>query len=253
MPNGRNSRRKSLSARLNRRIARPLDPLLFYLSRRRIKRALQAVAIADIVKATYTYRGFGYYQTIRSAQNDKELQQMIERVQRLQPRVIVEIGTHRGGTLFSFIRSNPQAELVVSIDLPGGKFGGGYTEPKIKLFQQFVVDRPQTQLACLRVDSHQSSTLAALQQLLAGRPIDALFIDGDHHYDGVRQDFLMYGPLVRPGGLIAFHDIRTNHLNHDVLRFWSDIRDRYQVEEICFEERPVFGIGIITVDRPITA
>ncbi len=37
--------------------------------------------------------------------------------------------------------------------------------------------------------------------------IDALFIDGDHAYKAVLQDWLLYSPLVRPGGIIAFHDV----------------------------------------------
>lgn len=37
-------------------------------------------------------------------------------------------------------------------------------------------------------------------------PIDLLFIDADHEYDGVRQDFLQWSPFVKPGGVIAFHD-----------------------------------------------
>ncbi len=37
-----------------------------------------------------------------------------------------------------------------------------------------------------------------------GEPVDFLFIDGDHLYDGVKIDFELYKKLVRPGGLIAF-------------------------------------------------
>jgi predicted O-methyltransferase YrrM len=37
--------------------------------------------------------------------------------------------------------------------------------------------------------------------------LDFLFIDGDHTYEGVKQDFEMYTPLVRKGGLVAMHDI----------------------------------------------
>ena len=40
-----------------------------------------------------------------------------------------------------------------------------------------------------------------------GRKFDFLFVDGDHSYDGVVSDFVAYYPLVRPGGLIALHDI----------------------------------------------
>ena len=43
-----------------------------------------------------------------------------------------------------------------------------------------------------------------------GEPLDLLFIDGDHSYDGVRADFELYGRLVRPGGLIALHDVNED-------------------------------------------
>jgi predicted O-methyltransferase YrrM len=56
-------------------------------------------------------------------------------------------------------------------------------------------------------DSHEAEMLHRLCGALDHRPIDLLFIDGDHTYDGVRSDYSMYSPLVRRGGLIAFHDI----------------------------------------------
>ncbi len=56
-------------------------------------------------------------------------------------------------------------------------------------------------------DSHADTTWRRVAELLDGRAIDFLFIDGDHSCDGVWQDFKMYSSLVAPGGLIAFHDI----------------------------------------------
>jgi hypothetical protein len=40
--------------------------------------------------------------------------------------------------------------------------------------------------------------------------VDFLFIDGDHTYDAVRQDYELYFPKIRKGGLIFFHDSRMN-------------------------------------------
>ncbi len=37
-------------------------------------------------------------------------------------------------------------------------------------------------------------------------PYDLLFIDADHTYEGVRRDHLTYAEMVRPGGIVAFHD-----------------------------------------------
>ena len=39
-----------------------------------------------------------------------------------------------------------------------------------------------------------------------GDPIRLLLIDADHSYEGVRDDFKLWAPLVAPGGLIVFHD-----------------------------------------------
>lgn len=37
-------------------------------------------------------------------------------------------------------------------------------------------------------------------------PLDLVFIDADHSYEGCRADFEAWAPLVRPGGFVAFHD-----------------------------------------------
>ena len=37
-------------------------------------------------------------------------------------------------------------------------------------------------------------------------PLDVLFIDGDHHYEGVKGDYDRHYPKVKSGGIILFHD-----------------------------------------------
>ena len=54
----------------------------------------------------------------------------------------------------------------------------------------------------------QAPALRAAAQKLGGAELDFLFIDGDHSYAGVKQDFEKYSGYVKRGGLIAFHDIR---------------------------------------------
>jgi MMP 1-O-methyltransferase len=39
--------------------------------------------------------------------------------------------------------------------------------------------------------------------------IDLLFIDGAHAYDAVARDVADWAPLVKPGGMIALHDVRA--------------------------------------------
>jgi predicted O-methyltransferase YrrM len=39
-----------------------------------------------------------------------------------------------------------------------------------------------------------------------GQPLELLFIDGDHSYQGAKADFERWGGFVRPGGHLLFHD-----------------------------------------------
>jgi predicted O-methyltransferase YrrM len=45
--------------------------------------------------------------------------------------------------------------------------------------------------------------------------IEFLFIDGDHSYEGVKRDILMWYDKVVPGGVIVFHDAYPDN-NFDV-------------------------------------
>jgi predicted O-methyltransferase YrrM len=37
-------------------------------------------------------------------------------------------------------------------------------------------------------------------------PLELLFVDGDHSYEGAKADFERWGAFVRPGGHLLFHD-----------------------------------------------
>jgi len=69
-------------------------------------------------------------------------------------------------------------------------------------------------------DSHKPQTMQELHRLLCGRKIDLLFIDGNHSYESVRQDYDLYGPLTEH--VVAFHDISAS-VNSDVRRFWQEL------------------------------
>jgi cephalosporin hydroxylase len=55
--------------------------------------------------------------------------------------------------------------------------------------------------------------------------VDFLFIDGNHSYESVLCDFLLYYPLVKTGGIIGFHDTKLSESNIGVPKLISEIRD----------------------------
>ncbi len=169
-------------------------------------------------------------------QRTSELARALAEVGRLRPRVIVEIGSHLGGTLNAWMRIARPGATLVSIDLqPPGQAG-------------------TARVLSITGDSHDPAVLERLNAALGGRPIDFLFIDGDHTYEGIRADLVTFAPLVRAGGLIGLHDIVRDARREDfgVWRLWNELRERHRTSELVDVHGRRFGgmgIGLIRVSR----
>jgi predicted O-methyltransferase YrrM len=183
-----------------------------------------------------------------------EILNLLARVRELNPARICEIGSYAGGTLALFAQVAPPDARLLSLDIQ-------YLNERDWAFREFA--RPGQTVSTFQADSHQNETLAWVREWLGGAPLDFLFIDGDHSFAGVAQDFAMYAPLVRAGGLVAFHDIvmdnRTRHGTStggdvgEVPRFWGELKAKgYATEE--FVENPDqdgMGIGLIHWDGKV--
>ncbi len=172
----------------------------------------------------------------------------------------IEIGTKNGGTFQilneianlncdwafrteGFMYSGPR----ISIDLPAGNHGGISLE-LIEKRNLYFNERYHCNF--ILGDSHKQETKDELSQLLKNRCVDFLFIDGDHSYEGVKQDFEMYSEFVTAGGLIAFHDINDTQRHRDrgvyVGKFWQEIKSKYKNWEFNANEDWA-GIGVIQI------
>lgn len=195
--------------------------------------------------------GPGVYRTARAAIREHgalqrlwELASLMGVVKRLRPRVVVEIGTHRGGSLHGWSRVAAPDALLVSIDLPTPEYGPERAGDLRRLL------RPGQRLAEIRADSHDPATRASLLRILDGRPVDFLWIDGDHTEAGVRADWADYAPLVRPGGVAALHDIQYNPAfpSTRVDRLWAELADRHAARAFIDQDQPGgvgMGIGVV--------
>jgi len=155
-------------------------------------------------------------------QVDTEICALLDRVRCLRPKVVLEIGTASGGTLFMFTRVAAADAVLISVDLPGGTFGGGYPRWRAPLYRRFAL--PGQGVRLLRGNSHDQVMSDRMQRILGNTPIDFLFIDGDHSYDGVKQDYQAYARFVRRGGIIALHDIAPHADGEcEVDRYWREL------------------------------
>lgn len=72
------------------------------------------------------------------------------------------------------------------------------------------IENSSRNICIVQGDSHSPDILKQVKDILAGRTADYLFIDGDHSYNGVKADYETFSPLVRVGGIVAFHDINPH-------------------------------------------
>jgi len=174
------------------------------------------------------------------AQESKEFQMLLEAM--AGSKLILEIGTCRDGTLYRFMREADDKAIFISIDMPGGKYGGELGQPDETEMQSWK--RPGQTLHIIREDSHADQTLKKVKALLKKRKFDFALIDGDHTYEGVKKDFEMYGPLVK--GMVAFHDIchHPNFPDVGVEKFWNELEGE-KIEIINDPNQGWAGIGVI--------
>lgn len=173
-----------------------------------------------------------------------EFIELAELVKKQKCEYVLEIGTYRGGTLFVFSQLSSATATIVSVDYPCSLRGRVIRIGQKPLFHKLV--RRGQSLFLLRKDSHRPDTLAKVKELLQGHKLDFLFIDGDHSYEGVREDFRMYSPLVRSGGLLAFHDIARTKPPEEVHKLWNEIKQDYKHEEFVHRTGSgAMGIGVL--------
>jgi len=182
------------------------------------------------------------------SQIDSEIIALLGLAAAHQVRRVLEIGTAQGGTTFLLSRSIPTVEWTTSIDLC----------PRHTSVLRFF-NEPARTFHSLAGSSRDPKILQSVTRLLGGIPLDLLFIDGDHSYEGVAADFQSYRPFLRQGGLVVFHDIveasdtgsptSGHRWVGGVPRFWNEVKTRglRSWEFVENRDQGGFGIGVIEI------
>lgn len=187
---------------------------------------------------------FADHNLVNIQQHEWEMRTFLAMVlDELKPERTVELGTYKGftGALLSLVTS----KQTISVDIEDH----GTIEAKPYGHNlNFVLH-----------DATYVDTSVRISEILGGS-IDLLFIDDGHYYEQIQCEFIRWGPCVRPGGWIVFHDIneKGNIGPHgtqpeciQVPRFWKELQGNKQ--EIIADERhsrwkgtlPHGGLGIL--------
>ena len=118
----------------------------------------------------FVFQGRGWFRSIRPKQSPREIEQAYETICRLRPSRVLELGTARGGSLYLWAQAATDDATLVSVDLPGGEFGGGYDAARVPLYEAFA--RPNQKIVLMRTDSQQPRTVDDVKKVFGSEQVD---------------------------------------------------------------------------------
>ncbi len=169
-------------------------------------------------------------------------------VRNIKPKVIVELGTHKGNSLFSMAQAVKDEKLKTelhAVDTWEGDPQAGYYEEDIyrnfnKITKKYYKD--------VNVIPHKMLFDEAVKNF-KDNSIDILHIDGLHTYEAVKHDFETWLPKVKKDtGIIMFHDVCEKKDDFGVYKLWEELQKRYK-NTVTFEH--YHGLGVIFLNNDI--
>lgn len=174
------------------------------------------------------------------SQYEKEFNFLLNLYEVKQPKRVLEIGTHQGGTLYHWIKNAPMGANILAIDnqhINKDLYPEWSGYPSWEVFTDYYLG--------------DSKSNEAFEYAKRFAPYDWVFIDGDHSYDGVLWDWNTAMFLADFDSVVAFHDI-TPHPHRQVDKLWQEIKRGFsaweEVVDMSYPEGERCGIGIIYLD-----
>lgn len=157
----------------------------------------------------------------------------------MKPQVCVEIGSARGKSacyIGSALRDNGAGVLYAIDPHAPTAWNDSRSVETLPIIQanirRFGLER---YVEVVRATSTEAAATWS-------RPIDLLFIDGDHSYEGVARDWELFSPFVSPLGAVVFHDTLWD------LRHAEQTRPDMGVPRFV-EDLRAQGYPVITLER----
>lgn len=138
----------------------------------------------------------------------------------LQPRRIVELGTHNGYSYFAFCQAVQEHQLptdCIAVDTwQGDEHAGFYGDEVYDAVTQLNV--PYANFSTLL----RKTFAEALTDVEDGS-VDLLHVDGRHFYEDVKEDFESWIPKLSSRAVVLFHDTEVKERGFGVWKYWAEI------------------------------
>lgn len=175
-------------------------------------------------------------------QDREELSNILRACDQIRPKTYLEIGTGRGGTTAFFSRIMGPGGRIVTTDL---RADDARQEVRSRAFAYAKTNG--VEVCPVIGDSRQPSTAAEVVKRLDGRPLDVLLIDGGHMRSTALADWELYGPMVRRGGIVLFHDITRQQARYGVYDVWRDLARQFDRAYDVRRHKHNYGMGVFQI------
>lgn len=156
-----------------------------------------------------------------------------EKVQR-----VLEIGTKEGGWLLMLASVLPAPAHLCAVDsVYSSKFDISRQELRRLGHDVCLITKPSDQ------------ALSDVKKWLGADRLDVLHLDGVHVWPGVFKDWQTYSPWVRPGGIVAIHDVEpTAPAAFGAQRLFRMLEKTYTTRLCERTWRGGLGIGVVHIE-----
>lgn len=159
----------------------------------------------------------------------------------IRPKILVELGTHGGGSYFTFcqsIKDYAMSTKAYAVDhWLGEEQAGTYTETVYEQVKKTNDENYAGFSNLLRKGFYD-----ALSDFSDGT-VDLLHIDGFHSYEAVSTDFDSWFSKLSDEAVVLLHDTHEIREGFGVHIFWQELKKKYPRQ--CFEFSHSHGLGIV--------
>lgn len=159
-------------------------------------------------------------------------------IEHLRPSIIVELGVHKGDSLFAIGQSCEESNLetkIFGIDHWKGDSQAGHLDEDVFKYVSEISSKNFKNIE-LAMSSFDEKLMSFKDQ-----SIDLLHLDGFHSYDASKNDFENWLPKLKKDGIMLIHDVASKNDNFGVVDLWAEIKKDFRTIEFFHSQ----GLGVM--------
>jgi hypothetical protein len=164
-------------------------------------------------------------------------------IRNVKPKLIVELGTHKGTSFYSFCQAVKDARYdanLYAVDTWRGDQHAGFYDDNMFKEVKGIKERYYDSLKIKFLRKTFDEAVGEFEN----NSIDLLHIDGLHTYTAVKHDFDTWFHKVKKDGIILLHDIFISRDDFGVYKFWEKLKSEYKTIEF----HQSYGLGVLFKD-----